>query len=247
LGYIVLGYTQGRSSVEVIGRYKTPDEMRDILRGDERAARRASKKEWLYVFEECRSGEVCLYLVTFDIKLVQAKTPRATRLLRKPAKEYTRIKEFLFGELCGSVDMSTYVCTENLAGEVERMLREFRATRYRVAYYRVRPWDDRARELVRESVGATLDWLMARTYTLGSKLYNVAPKGYGRFRKVVLEFLEVLEEAREKARRVENVLRAVGVELNVAERVAYLERQLREAIQRREESRAGLTGRKAEE
>jgi hypothetical protein len=126
------------------------------------------------------------------------------------------------------------------------MLRGFRAS-YRTAYYRVRPYDDRARELVRDSIATTLDWLMARTYTLCSKLYNVAPKGYGRFRKVVLEFLEVLEEARERARRVENVLRAVGVELNVAERVAYLERELRDAIRRREEARAGLTGRKTEE
>jgi hypothetical protein len=132
--------------------------------------------------------------------------------------------------------LSTYVCAENLASDVERMLGGFGATGYRVAYYYARPYDQRARDLVRESIGTTLDWLMARTYMLSSKLYNVAPKGYGRFRKVVLEFLEVLEDARERARRVENVLRAVGVELNVAERVAYLESILRDAIRRREEA-----------
>jgi hypothetical protein len=245
VGYVVLGYTQGRSSYEVIGRYKTPDEIRDILRGDERAARRASRREWLYVFEECRPGEACLYLVSFDIKLVQAKTPRAVRFLRKPTKEYSRIREYMFGNLCGSVDLSTYVCTENLAGDVERMLREFRATRYRIAYYRVRPYDQRARELVRESLVRTLDWLVARALQLASRVSSVAPQGYGRARKTATEFLEVLEDARERARRVEGVLRSLGVELSVVERLVYAERELREAIQRREEARAGLTGRQA--
>jgi hypothetical protein len=236
VGYVVLGYTQGRSSVGVIGRYKTPDEIRDILVGDERAARRASRREWLYVFEECRPGEACLYLVTFDIRLVQAKTPGAARPLRKPTKEYSRVKEYMFGNLCGSVDLSTYVCAENLASDVERMLGGFGATGYRVAYYYARPWDDRARELVRESVETALNWLTARALQLASRVSSVAPQGYGRARRAALEFLEVLEDARERARGVEARLREVGIELSIAERLVHAERELRDAVRRREEA-----------
>jgi hypothetical protein len=90
--------------------------------------------------------------------------------------------------------------------------------------------------LVRESVETALNWLTARALQLASRVSSVAPQGYGRVRRAALEFLEVLEDARERARVVEARLRGVGIELSIAERVAYLESILRDTIRRREEA-----------
>jgi len=240
--YVVLGFTAGRSSIEIIGRFKEPGELRDVLEGDARAARRASRRELLYVFEVCTPAERsrCIYLVTFDIRSVEVRDPRRAlgRLYRKPSHEYSEIREVLFTKLCGSVDLSTYVCIDNYADEVDRYLRGVRAS-YRVAFYCVRPWRDVDRELVREAIQGTLKWIAARALALSSKVASVAPQGYGQIRKKALSFLEEMATTKELARRVEAKLREIGIELQVLQAVVDAERAVREALQRREELTRG--------
>ena len=241
--YVVLGFTAGRSSIEIVGRYKTEGELRDVFEGGPRLALRASRRELLYVFEVCPPAErsKCLYLVTFDIRSVEVRDPRRARSpsrVRVPSHEYSEIREVLFKKLCGSVDLSTYVCFDNYAPEVDRYLRGVRAS-YRVAYYRVKPWRDEDRELVREAIQDTLEWIAARALELASKVANVAPQGYGQVRKRALSFLEGVATTKELARRAEAKLRELGVELQVLQSVVDAERYVREALQRREEGRRG--------
>jgi len=238
--YVVLGFTAGRSSAELIGRFKTEGELRDVFEGGPRLALRASRRG-LYIFRECGPGEGdCLYIITFDIRSVEVRDPRRARSpsrVRVPSHEYSEIREALLSKICGSVDLSTYVCFDNYANEVDRYLRGVRAS-YRVAYYRVRPWRDEDRDLVREAIQDTLGWIAARALELASKVANVAPQGYGQVRKKAVLFLEELGAVKELAKRVEAKLRELGVELQVLQAVVDSERMVREAIQRREELRA---------
>jgi hypothetical protein len=235
---VVLGLTAGRSSVEIIGRYKTEEELRDVLLGDIRAAWRAARRLELYVFEECPYTETCLHLITFDIREVAVRDPRRARApVRKASHEYTDVKEMLYSRLCGSVDLSTYVCPEDYSRDVGRYLASARAA-YSLASFYVRPWRDVDRELVVESIRGALEWLTARALSMASKVSNVAPQGYGQVRKKALGFLEELLVARDVARRAEVKLRALGIELQLLQAVLEAERYVREALERREELRA---------
>jgi len=236
--YVVLGFTQGMCSKPLIGRYKSAEDLRDVFRVDPRVAARASRRDLLYVFEECGPGDPgCLYLVTFDIALVRVRDPyKSRRLVRRPSHEYSEVREMLYARLCGSVDLSTYVCIDDYSGEVDRYLSGVCGS-YRVAYYRVKPWRDEDRELVREALQETLEWLTARALALASRVSSVAPQGYGQVRKRALGFLEEVATTKELARRVEAKLRELGVELPVFQTVVDAERVVREALQRREEGR----------
>jgi hypothetical protein len=119
--FIVLGFTEGLSSRAIIGRYKSEEELRDIFLTDKLS--KAARK--LYVFEICRSGELhsCLWVVSFDVKLVRVRDPRRAggKLYTKPSHIYTELKEAMLTYLCGHVDASTYICAEDYSGEVENM------------------------------------------------------------------------------------------------------------------------------
>jgi hypothetical protein len=69
--YIALGFTAGRCSIELINRYKSCEELRDIfVLGKEFLGKVARRK--LYIFEVCEElRHNCLYLISFDIKLVK--------------------------------------------------------------------------------------------------------------------------------------------------------------------------------
>ena len=111
LGFIAVGFTRGLSSRRFIGRYKGLEGLRDVLRLD-RLTSSASRR--LYLFEECSPSENCLWLLSFDIKLVRVKRSKGgSKLYRRPSHEYFFIKEMMYSRLCGSVDMSTYICFED--------------------------------------------------------------------------------------------------------------------------------------
>ena len=245
--YVVLGLTGGlRDSRVLIRRCKSLEELRDVFTGGERLARRAarlrtsgrrvSKKRCeLYVFRRCKPGEDCLYLVSFDVKLVRARDAgRARKDVRKPSHEYSEIKEMMYSRLCGSVDFSTYVCAEDRSADVDRYLTEVAAS-YHITRFYVRPLEDVDRELVRESIQKALDWVTARALTLATRVANCAPQGYGIVRKKATEFLGALASVMESARRLEARLARMGIEVPATRVVADAERYLREAIQMREE------------
>jgi hypothetical protein len=149
LGFIAVGWTRGLSSRRFTGRYKSLEELRDVLKLD-RLTSSASRR--LYLFEECPPSESCLWLLSFDIKLVRVKrSGRSSEPYRKPSHEYTIIKEMLYSRLCGSIDMSTYVCFGDESGRVRGYLETVAPGYYKLEVYRVRPYDDKARDLVRRA------------------------------------------------------------------------------------------------
>jgi hypothetical protein len=111
LGFIAVGWTRGLSSRRFIGRYKGLEELRDVLRLD-RLTGSASRR--LYLFEECSPSENCLWLLSFDIKLVRVRRSKGgSKPYRRPSHEYTIVKEMMYSRLCGPVDMSTYICFDD--------------------------------------------------------------------------------------------------------------------------------------
>ena len=241
-GYVVLGDTSNLgSSVVLIRRYKTVEDLRDIFTGDDSVARRALKhrEKGIFVFEECRRDEDCLFLISFDIKSV--RTRRGTKsgsTTRKPSHEYSEIMDMLYTNLCGSVDLSTYICADDVSGDVDRYLGEV-STSYHIVRLYVRPWRDEDRELVMEAVQETLGRVLARALAMASRVSN-SRQGYGQLRKKATEFLEALSVAREVARKLEEKLRKMGIEVSAVQVVSDAEGYVREAIQRREELRERL-------
>ena len=237
---MVLGFTQGMCSKPLIGRYKSVEDLRDVFSVDPRVAVKVGRKPLIYVFEECRPGERgCIYLISFDIVLVRVANPaKSSRPVRRPSHEYSEIREMMLSKICGSVDLSTYVCFDDYSADVSGYLSS-KAAKFRVGYYTVRPWRDEERELVEESVKDTLGWLTARALAIASKIANVAPQGYGQVRKRAALFLEELGAVKELAKRVEAKLRELGIELQVLQSVVDAERYVREALQRREERGRG--------
>jgi len=238
--YVVLGLTEGMCSKSLIGRYKSVEDLRDVFNVNPRVASKVGRKPLIYVFEECRPGESgCVYLISFDIVLVRVSNPaKASRPVRRPSHEYSEIKEMLLSKLCGSVDLSTYVCFDDYSADVSGYLSS-KAAKFRLGRYTVRPWRDEERELIKEAIQETLEWLTARALALSSKVANVAPQGYGQVRKKALSFLEEMVVTKELAKRVEAKLRELGIELPVLQTVVDSEGMVREAIQRREEGGRG--------
>jgi len=236
VGFVILGTTKGMSSAVVIGRYKTAGEIKDLLIGDAKAAKRAARRG-LHVFERCMSTEECLYLVSFDIKAARVRgRSRTGRSTKRPGDEYVKVREMLYMRLCGTVDLSTYVCTEDVASDVERYLNSV-ASGYHIVRLYVRPWRDEDRELVRESVQRTLDWVTGRARTVATRVASVAPQGYGIVRKRAVEFLDALAKAKETAKKLEARLAKMGVEVRALQAIVDAEKSVVEALRRREELR----------
>jgi hypothetical protein len=232
--YIVLGFTSGRCSIELIDRYKGSEELRDIfvLSGD-RLGRAVRRK--LYIFEVCEEPRAeCLYLISFDIKLVRVRDPKRIRdpikaigingvYYKKPSHEYTEIREMLYSSLCiGGVtgnkemilDNSTYLCFEGKSIDVENYLSERTdPDKFRVESYIVKPFRDVEKQLVINGLNYTLTWLEARALALASSLRNPRKRP----EKRAEEFLNIVPEA--VTTRVVEKLKALGIEQEQIERI----------------------------
>jgi len=239
--YIVLGETSNlRSSKPIIGRYKNDDEIRDLLLGDVKAARRASENMLLYVFEKCSPKDECFYLISFDIKLAKVRDRRRTlNDFRKPSHEYSEIKDMMTLNLCGSIDLSTYICAEDLTSEIINYLREH-AGKYNVETYYVRPWRDKDRELVKEVFQETLDRIMKMTLTLTSKIAN--SKRLKQTKTKANEFINSLTTASSIIPKLKRKLVAVGFretqleyEMNIKKVIEESKSRILEALKKREE------------
>jgi hypothetical protein len=172
--FIALGFTSGRCSIELIDRYKTSEDLRDIFVLNERQVARAVRRR-LYVFEVCEEPRAdCLYLVSFDIRLVKPVNPeKASREYRKPSHEYRHVREMLYYMLClggkDVLDNSTYLCFDDVSSMVSGYLRSRTdPDKFRVETYLVRPYRDTEKQLIVNGLSHTLDWLEAQAMALRS-------------------------------------------------------------------------------
>jgi hypothetical protein len=197
LGFIAVGWTRGLSSKRFIGRYKSLEELRDVLKLDKLTSA-ASRR--LYVFEECEASESCLWLLSFDIKLVRVRRPGGgSKPYRKPSHEYTVLKEMLYSRLCGSVDTSTYICFEDESFRVRGYLDLVAPEYYKLEVYHVRPYDGKARDLVRRALEEAVEELAGRAQQLALRLRSVRPNNRARALAGALKLAGMLRSAVEIA------------------------------------------------
>jgi hypothetical protein len=209
LGFIAVGWTRGLSSRRFIGRYKGLDELRDVLRLD-RLTSASSRR--LYLFEECEASESCLWLLSFDIKLVRVRRfKRSSKPYRRPSHEYTVIKETLYSRLCGSIDMSTYICFEDESFRVRGYLDLVAPGYYKLESYHVRPYDDRARDLVRRALEEAVEDLAGRAQQLALKLRSPRPGSRARALAGALKLSDMLRSAVEVARAHRGEIEGLGL------------------------------------
>jgi hypothetical protein len=232
--FIVLGYTAGRCSIEIIDRYKSDEDLRDIFEVDGLKIGRAIRRK-LNVFEVCSANvSDCLWLISFDIKMVRVRD--GVKSYRKPSHEYSIIKEMLFTSLCGSIDLSTYICFTDMSGVVRDYLLRITDSEelFRVKSYYVRPYRDVDKELVIESIKDTIEWLESKTLSLVSKISSVAPQGFGQVRKKVKELIERLKSAIVIGRIASKKLEMLGVNVNLEKIITDNMKKLEEALELRE-------------
>jgi hypothetical protein len=218
LGFIAVGFTRGLSSRRFIGRYKSLKELRDVLKLD-RLTSATSRK--LYLFEECGASEKCLWLLSFDIKLVRVRrSGRSSGIYRKPSHEYTVIKEMLYSRLCGSVDLSTYVCFEDESFRVRGYLDIVAPEHYKLEVYHVRPYDGKTWDLVRWAVEEAVEELAGKALRLASKLRSPRPGNRARARAGALKLLEMLRSAVEVARAHRGDIEKLGLGVEIESKLA---------------------------
>ena len=210
--FIALGFTSGRCSIELIDRYKTSEDLRDIFLLNERQIGRAFRRK-LYIFEVCREGEPsCLFLISFDIRLVKPVNPeKASKEYRKPSHEYRHIKEMLYYSLCIGgkevLDNSTYLCFEDTSIMISSYLSERTdPDKFRVETYLVRPFSDVEKQLIVEGLNRTVEWLEAQSMAIVSALKNP------RSRKAEEKAGSILAISPALVAKVAEKLRALGID-----------------------------------
>ena len=209
MGFIVVGWTRGLSSRRFTGRYKSLEELRDVLKLD-RLTSAASRR--LYVFDECSPSESCLWLLSFDIKLVRVRrSDRSSKPYRKPSHEYTVLKKMLYSRLCGSVDMSTYICFDDESSRVRGYLDLVVADFYKLESHHVRPYDDKARDLVRRALVEAVEELAGRAQQLALRLRSLRPGNRARAKVGALKLVEMLRSAVEVARTHRGKIEELGL------------------------------------
>jgi hypothetical protein len=209
LGFIAVGWTRGLSSRRFIGRYKGLEELRDVLRLG-RLTSATSRR--LYLFEECSPSERCLWLLSFDIKLVKVKrSGGGSKPYRKPSHEYTVIKEMMYSRLCGPVDMSTYICFDDESFRVRGYLDLVAPEYYKLEVYHVRPYDGKARDLVRRALEEAVEELAGRAQQLALRLRSLRPSNRARAKAGALKLVEMLRSAVEVARAHRGEIEELGL------------------------------------
>jgi hypothetical protein len=209
LGFIAVGLTRGLNSRRFTGRYKSLEELRDVLRLG-RVTSATSRR--LYLFEECPLSESCLWLLSFDIKLVRVRrSERGSKPYRRPSHEYTVVKEMMYSRLCGSVDMSTYICFDDESFRVRGYLDLVAPGFYKLEVYHVRPYDDRARDLVRRALEEAVEELVGRAQQLALRLRSLRPGNRARALAGALKHAEMLRSAIEVARAHRGDIEKLGL------------------------------------
>ena len=202
--FIVLGKTaELGSSKRIIYRYKSEDELRDIFITN-KMTKKALKE--LLIFKVVSVDDLdTWYLISFDIKEVIG---RKSGKRRRATKEYTIIKEHMFFNLCGGIDNSTYICPE----PQDDYVKDF--TSY-VELYRVKPFDNKTLEAMKESLIRTIIWIRIQQLLAKKDDEEIRRKrekrlDHGRGRK---KFKEIIERLRESLNIYsDKVVRLIGQE-----------------------------------
>jgi len=164
------------------------------------------------LFEECPPSERCLWLLSFDIKLVKVKRSKgSSKPYRKPSHEYTIVKEMLYSRLCGSIDMSTYICFDDESGRIRGYLDLVAPGLYKLESYHVRPYDDKARDLVRMALEEAVEELAGRAQQLALRLRSLRPGNRARAATGALKLVEMLRSAIEVARAHRGEIEGLGL------------------------------------
>jgi hypothetical protein len=209
LGFIAVGWTRGLSSRRFTGRYKSLEELRDVLRLDRLTSASARR---LYLFEECPPSESCLWLLSFDIKLVKVKRSKgSSKPYRKPSHEYTVVKEMLYSRLCGSIDMSTYICFDDESGRIRGYLDLVAPGLYKLESHPVRPYDDKARDLVRRALEEAVEELAGRAQQLALRLRSLRPNNRARALAGALKLVDMLRSVLDIARSHRGEIEKLGL------------------------------------
>jgi hypothetical protein len=209
LGFIAVGFTRGLSSRRFIGRYKGLEGLRDVLRLD-RLTSATSRR--LYLFEECSPSEKCLWLLSFDIKLVRVRrSGGSSKPYRRPSHEYSVVKDILYSRLCGSVDMSTYVCFEDESFRVRGYLDIVAPEHYKLEVYHVRPYDGKTWDLVRRALEEAVEELVGRAQQLALRLRSLRPGNRARATAGALKLAGMLRSAVEVARTHRGEIKELGL------------------------------------
>jgi hypothetical protein len=213
-GYVAIGWTGGSSSRRFIGRYKSIDELRDLLKLDRLTS---SALKHLYVFKIC-DGEAdrCLWLISFDIKYVLVRRPnRSSNIYRKPSHEYSEIRRTLYSRLCGLVDLSTYICFEDESNLVRGYLNAVAPGYHTLESHLVRPYDDRAREWVRRAIEETIEDLASGAQHISTRLRSMKPNNRAKALDKAQKLAESLRTAIALARIHSDKLRELGIEVDI--------------------------------
>jgi hypothetical protein len=243
--FVVFGRTRGRRSVELIGRYKSKEDLRDVFKLSENGVGRAARRD-LYIFEVCKPSDPnCLWLITFDLRLVRVRDPTRVRssskaieiggkLYRKPSQEYSDIKEIMFENLCGSIDMSTYICFEDVSGDIENYLlqvtdREF----FKIETFYVKPYRDVEKKLVPEAISKTISWLETKALAIAHRIETVDRRGLGMASKAAKEFVERLQASRELLSKAVSKLKALGIGIDILKTVESVTERVKKALKLR--------------
>jgi hypothetical protein len=209
LVFIAVGWTRGFSSRRFTGRYKSLEELRDVLRLGRLTSASARR---LYLFEECETLEGCLWLLSFDIKLVKVKrSGRSSKPYRKPSHEYTVVKEMMYSRLCGSVDMSTYICFDDEGFRVRGYLDIVAPGLYKLESHHVRPFDGKTWDLVRRALEEAVEELAGRAQQLALRLRSLRPGSRARAVAGALKHAEMLRSAVEVARAHRGEIEKLGL------------------------------------
>jgi hypothetical protein len=193
-----LGWTRGLNSRRFTGRYKGLEELRDVLRLGKPTSATSRR---LYLFEECGASESCLWLLSFDIKLVRVRrSGGGSEPYRRPSHEYTFIKEMLYSRLCSSIDMSTYICFEDESFRVRGYLDIVAPGYYKLEVYHVRPYDGKTWDLVRSALEEAVGELVDRAQQLALRLRSLRPGSRARTLAGALKLVEMLRSTLDVAR-----------------------------------------------
>lgn len=201
--FIVLGFTSTkRDSRAIIGRYKSSEELRDIYTTNI-VKRGAIKSNYIFIFKQVESGSIAWFLVSFDIKNV---TSKKSGKLRKPTKEYSKIKKHMLSKLCAYVDMSTYICPENI--KIEPLLTELNISNYKIEYYPITPLGEKTKKYLKETFEKTIEYLRSQLITLISRIER-SDKRANKLRKLaensITQFKEIIDIALRNKSKFETI------------------------------------------
>jgi hypothetical protein len=130
--------------------------------------------------------------------------------------------------------MSTYVCFEDVSGDIENYLlqvtdREF----FKIETLYVKPYRDAEKRLVSEAISKTISWLEAKALAIAHRVETADRRGLGMASKAAKEFVERLQISRELLSKAIGKLKALGIDIDILKAVESATERVRNALKLR--------------